>query len=257
MAQGRHTLMDPPIEELLDKVDSKFTLVALGSARARQVNSTTTAWARGWARSSRPRWRRCRASPCRSPSRRSPPARPPTPVRTPRRRRRWPPPSPTPPRPGLLGEGEASEGADVIEVARRRGRGPDRELGAGRRGAADTADGRTPGTEARRWTPPSSTAPGRPGRLRGHRRLQGRRGLPAPGRRRRARDAGADRRRHAVRRRGDVLRAGLRAGAAVAVGRGVAHPAHAARPERRPRSWWCRPRRTPSPATPPGCPTTS
>ena len=34
MAQGRHTLMDPPIEELLDKVDSKFTLVALGSAPA-------------------------------------------------------------------------------------------------------------------------------------------------------------------------------------------------------------------------------
>jgi DNA-directed RNA polymerase subunit omega len=39
MAQGRHTLMDPAIEDLLDKVDSKFTLVALGSARARQVNS--------------------------------------------------------------------------------------------------------------------------------------------------------------------------------------------------------------------------
>jgi DNA-directed RNA polymerase subunit omega len=35
----RNTLMDPPIESLLDKVDSKFTLVALGSARARQVNS--------------------------------------------------------------------------------------------------------------------------------------------------------------------------------------------------------------------------
>ena len=35
----RNTLMDPPIEELLDKVDSKFTLVALGAARARQVNS--------------------------------------------------------------------------------------------------------------------------------------------------------------------------------------------------------------------------
>jgi len=31
--------MDPPIEDLLDKVDSKFTLVALGSARARQVNA--------------------------------------------------------------------------------------------------------------------------------------------------------------------------------------------------------------------------
>jgi len=39
MAKGRNTLMDPPIEELLDKVDSKFTLVALGSTRARQVNS--------------------------------------------------------------------------------------------------------------------------------------------------------------------------------------------------------------------------
>ena len=39
MAQGRNTLMDPPIEDLLDKVDSKFTLVALGATRARQVNS--------------------------------------------------------------------------------------------------------------------------------------------------------------------------------------------------------------------------
>ena len=39
MAQNQITLMDPPIEGLLDKVDSKFTLVALGSARARQVNS--------------------------------------------------------------------------------------------------------------------------------------------------------------------------------------------------------------------------
>jgi DNA-directed RNA polymerase subunit omega len=39
MALGRNTLMDPPIESLLDKVDSKFTLVALGSSRARQVNA--------------------------------------------------------------------------------------------------------------------------------------------------------------------------------------------------------------------------
>jgi DNA-directed RNA polymerase subunit omega len=39
MAQGRLTLMDPPIEDLLDKVDSKFTLVALGALRARQVNA--------------------------------------------------------------------------------------------------------------------------------------------------------------------------------------------------------------------------
>ncbi len=39
MAQHQTTLMDPPIEDLLDKVDSKFTLVALGAARARQVNA--------------------------------------------------------------------------------------------------------------------------------------------------------------------------------------------------------------------------
>ena len=39
MAQRRTTLMDPPIEDLLDKVDSKFTLVALSAKRARQINS--------------------------------------------------------------------------------------------------------------------------------------------------------------------------------------------------------------------------
>jgi DNA-directed RNA polymerase subunit omega len=39
MAHNQTTLMDPPIENLLDKVDSKFTLVALASRRARQVNS--------------------------------------------------------------------------------------------------------------------------------------------------------------------------------------------------------------------------
>jgi DNA-directed RNA polymerase subunit omega len=39
MAQRRNTLMDPPIEDLLDKVDSKFTLVALSAKRARQINS--------------------------------------------------------------------------------------------------------------------------------------------------------------------------------------------------------------------------
>jgi len=47
MAQGRNnTLMDPPIEDLLDKVDSKFTLVALGSMRARQVNAYYNSLAR-------------------------------------------------------------------------------------------------------------------------------------------------------------------------------------------------------------------
>jgi guanylate kinase len=39
MARRRPTLMDPPVEDLLDKVDSKFTLVALSSKRARQINS--------------------------------------------------------------------------------------------------------------------------------------------------------------------------------------------------------------------------
>ena len=38
MAQ-RTTMMDPPIEELLDKVDSKFTLVTLAAKRGRQINS--------------------------------------------------------------------------------------------------------------------------------------------------------------------------------------------------------------------------
>ncbi|HEV3213997.1 MAG TPA: DNA-directed RNA polymerase subunit omega [Acidimicrobiales bacterium] len=39
MTIQRPTLMDPPIEQLLDTVDSKFTLVALGALRARQINS--------------------------------------------------------------------------------------------------------------------------------------------------------------------------------------------------------------------------
>ncbi len=35
----RPTMMDPPIEDLLDKVDSKFTLVTVSAKRARQINS--------------------------------------------------------------------------------------------------------------------------------------------------------------------------------------------------------------------------
>ena len=37
--ERRPTMMDPPIEELLDRVDSKFTLVSLSAKRARQINS--------------------------------------------------------------------------------------------------------------------------------------------------------------------------------------------------------------------------
>jgi DNA-directed RNA polymerase subunit omega len=32
-------MINPPIEKLLDRVDSKFSLVTLGARRARQVNS--------------------------------------------------------------------------------------------------------------------------------------------------------------------------------------------------------------------------
>ena len=39
MAQRRLSMMDPPIEQLLDRVDSKFTLVTLSAKRGRQINS--------------------------------------------------------------------------------------------------------------------------------------------------------------------------------------------------------------------------
>ena len=39
MPEPRSTMIDPPVEDLLDKVDSKFTLVTLASKRGRQINS--------------------------------------------------------------------------------------------------------------------------------------------------------------------------------------------------------------------------
>ena len=39
MSTRHNTMMNPPIEERSPKVDSKFTLVTLGSMRARQINS--------------------------------------------------------------------------------------------------------------------------------------------------------------------------------------------------------------------------
>ncbi len=39
MASRNDTMMTPPIEELLEKAGSKFTLVTLGAKRARQINS--------------------------------------------------------------------------------------------------------------------------------------------------------------------------------------------------------------------------
>ncbi len=39
MAEHLPTMMDPPLESLLERVDSKFTLVTLAAKRGRQVNS--------------------------------------------------------------------------------------------------------------------------------------------------------------------------------------------------------------------------
>ena len=39
MALDHNTMIDPPIETLLSKVDSKFTLVTLAARRARNINS--------------------------------------------------------------------------------------------------------------------------------------------------------------------------------------------------------------------------
>ena len=39
MALDHDTMIDPPIENLLGKVDSKFTLVTLAARRARNINS--------------------------------------------------------------------------------------------------------------------------------------------------------------------------------------------------------------------------
>jgi DNA-directed RNA polymerase subunit omega len=38
MAERRASLMDPRMESLLDRVDSKFTLVTLAAMRAREIN---------------------------------------------------------------------------------------------------------------------------------------------------------------------------------------------------------------------------
>jgi DNA-directed RNA polymerase subunit omega len=39
MASRHDTMMNPAIEDLLDRAGSKFTLVTLGAKRARQINS--------------------------------------------------------------------------------------------------------------------------------------------------------------------------------------------------------------------------
>jgi DNA-directed RNA polymerase subunit omega len=39
MPERRPSLMEPRIEDLVDKVDAKFTLITLAARRARQINS--------------------------------------------------------------------------------------------------------------------------------------------------------------------------------------------------------------------------
>ena len=39
MTRAHDSMVNPPIEELLDRVDSKFALVTLAARRARQINS--------------------------------------------------------------------------------------------------------------------------------------------------------------------------------------------------------------------------
>ncbi len=39
MARAHDSMIYPPVEDLLERVDSKFTLVTLAARRARQINS--------------------------------------------------------------------------------------------------------------------------------------------------------------------------------------------------------------------------
>jgi DNA-directed RNA polymerase subunit omega len=39
MSSRHETMIDPPVEELLNRAESKFRLVTLGSKRARQINA--------------------------------------------------------------------------------------------------------------------------------------------------------------------------------------------------------------------------
>ncbi len=184
MAVGRNTLMDPPIEDLLDKVDSKFTLVALGSARARQVNSYYNSLGEGLGRVVPPQvtsvsgkplsiaFEEIAAGKATSPGRTRPSWRPRS------WSRRWPRPR------------------------------PDSRTGPGRCCSRGRPRTRHPSRTRARLR---ASAPGRPRCLRGDCRLQGGRGLPAADRGGGARGPGAHRGGHPLRRTRDLLGAGLRA----------------------------------------------
>ncbi len=144
MASRHDTMMNPSIEDLLARAESKFSLVTLGAMRPGRSTPTSASWARASGRSCRRRSPPWPASRCRSPSRRSPPTR-----------SSWCTRSEAP-------EGDASADASAAPAA------------AGRRGREPR--GRVGPDRARR-------AAHRPRRVRRHRRLQGHRGLPAARRR--------------------------------------------------------------------------
>jgi phosphopantothenoylcysteine decarboxylase / phosphopantothenate---cysteine ligase len=75
MAQSHDTMMNPPIEELLDRVDSKFSLVTLAARRARNINSYFNQLGEGLGHMIPPQVSRRPASRSASRSRRSPPTR--------------------------------------------------------------------------------------------------------------------------------------------------------------------------------------
>ena len=280
--------MDPPIEDLLDKVDSKFTLVALGAARARQVNAYYNSLGEGLGRVVPPQVTSVSGKPLSiafeeiSAGKATYSGRTPTSCSTRRpQRSSW---SPT-----RSPSSERSQGSQrrsnsslrpksLEEIAERdRGRSKRSKSSRCSRRSSKRSQSRT--WSKRRWRPrrqprsrcptrvrpparrhPMSDQPGRPRRRprghRRHRRLQGHRGLPPPRRRRRPRGARAHPRRHALRRPAHVLGARLRAGADEPLRRGLTHPAHRARPGGRSRAGGAGHRATSSPATRPAWPTT-
>ena len=237
MAQGRHTLMDPPIEELLDKVDSKFTLVALGSARARQVNSYYNSLGEGLGKVVPPQVASVSGKPVSIAFEEIAAGKATYTRPDPEEEAALAAAIADAAEAGLLGESEARRGRRGDRGARRRGRGPDRELGAERRGTAVPPMAGHPGAEEPPMHP--DPTPSRPRVVLGV--CGGIAAYKAVEVCRRLVDAGV----HvtpvltedATRFVGDghLLGAGLGAGPALAVGRVVAHSAHEARPGRGPR----------------------
>ena len=140
MVERRPTMMDPPLESLLDRVDSKFTLVTLAAMRGRQINSYFNQLGEGLG-------------------------------------------TIVPPQVTSVSRKPLSISLEEISAAkityhRRR---PTRSWRRGARGRPNSPARAAPGRAADR-------ARG----LRGHRRLQGRRGVPSSGGRRRPREPGAD-----------------------------------------------------------------